>query len=194
MHGAEAELIRRHETIEDVFARDLIPERLRDGSPAAMAEGWAATGLDHVSVTCADLDRSLDFYSRPARDRGPRPRRGTRRERVRDHRDRRAPASAGPTSSSATARSLELIYYLDPAGTPIRPEPNDPGATHIWRCGSPTSTPPTRGCAKRALETRSEPITIEAPGAWQGARAFYATDPDGVTVELIQPATPARGQ
>ena len=36
--GADAEMIRRHETLEDVFARDLIPERLRDGSsPAADA-------------------------------------------------------------------------------------------------------------------------------------------------------------
>jgi hypothetical protein len=32
-------------------------------------------------------------------------------------------------------------------------------------------------------------MTIESPGAWFGARAFYAKDPDGITVELIQQPT-----
>ena len=33
---------------------------------------------------------------------------------------------------------------------------------------------------------RSEPVTISEPGAWEGVRCFYASDPDGVTVELIE--------
>ena len=41
MTGGEAELIRRHETLEDVFARDLIPERLRadDAEPSGDGAG-----------------------------------------------------------------------------------------------------------------------------------------------------------
>ncbi|HXV53636.1 MAG TPA: VOC family protein [Solirubrobacterales bacterium] len=192
VHGAEAELIRRHETIEDVFARDLIPERLRDGSPAAMAEGWAATGLDHVSVTCSDLDRSLDFYS------------GLLGIEVRARGEASGESEFEITGIDGASvrwadlelrhgQVVELISYLDPAGTPIRPEPNDPGSTHLaLRVGDVDAA--YARLREAGLETRSEPTTIEAPGAWQGARAFYATDPDGVTVELIQPATPARGQ
>ena len=53
VRGAEAELIRRHETVEDVFGRDLIPERLDDGDSRAGGEGWRVAGIDHASVSCA---------------------------------------------------------------------------------------------------------------------------------------------
>jgi catechol 2,3-dioxygenase-like lactoylglutathione lyase family enzyme len=33
---------------------------------------------------------------------------------------------------------------------------------------------------------RSEPVTIDDAGDWQGARCFYAEDPDGTVVELIE--------
>ena len=102
--GDSAELIRRHETIDDVFARDLIPERLR-GRPPAMdgPAGWRARGLDHVSVTSGDLDRSLAFYCgllglelrARARPRGP----ASSRSRAFP-----MPASVGPISSSRTDR------------------------------------------------------------------------------------------
>lgn len=38
------------------------------------------------------------------------------------------------------------------------------------------------------VSLRSKPTTIDEPGPWLGARAFYASDPDGVTVELIEQA------
>ena len=45
--GATAELIRRHETVDDVFARDLIPQHLEDGEGGASGdEHWRATGLE----------------------------------------------------------------------------------------------------------------------------------------------------
>jgi catechol 2,3-dioxygenase-like lactoylglutathione lyase family enzyme len=81
---------------------------------------------------------------------------------------------------------LELIEYERPLGTPSRPEPNDPGATHI----SLRVPDADAACARlrgAGAIVRSDPVTIDAPGAWQGVRAFYAADPDGVTVELIQP-------
>jgi diaminopimelate decarboxylase len=57
--GDEAEVIRRRESIEEVFSRDVIPQRLRlDGDTAAPR----VAGLDHVAVTSGDLDRSLAFY------------------------------------------------------------------------------------------------------------------------------------
>jgi hypothetical protein len=33
---------------------------------------------------------------------------------------------------------------------------------------------------------RSEPVTIDDTGDWQGPRCFYAEDPDGTVVELIE--------
>jgi len=33
---------------------------------------------------------------------------------------------------------------------------------------------------------RSEPVEIREDGDWDGVRALYAVDPDGVTVELVE--------
>ena len=177
-----AELIRRHESLDDVFARDLVPKRLRT-STAEPSAGWQARGIDHVSVTSGDLDRSLRFYVDVL---------GLRLR-------ARGEASGGEFELTGLADPevrwadleleagdvLELIEYVAPAGTPIRPEPNDPGATHISLRVADADAAFAR--LRGAGETvRSEPKTIEAVGAWNGARAFYAIDPDGVTIEVIQ--------
>jgi diaminopimelate decarboxylase len=179
--GGEAELIRRHETIDDVFARDLIPERLR-GSAADGA--GRATGLDHVSVTSGDLDRSLAFYrdllGLTVRGRGD----GLGADEL---------AVTGVAGASARwadlelarGQVLELIEYLTPRGTPSTLNPNDPGATHISLRVDDVDATFAR-LREAGVEVRSEPVTISEPGAWEGVRCFYASDPDGVTVELIQ--------
>jgi catechol 2,3-dioxygenase-like lactoylglutathione lyase family enzyme len=87
---------------------------------------------------------------------------------------------------------LELIEYEHPRGTPSRPEPNDPGATHISLRVSDADAACERLRAAGA-GVISDPTTIDAPGAWHGARAFYAADPDGVTIELIQPSNGGGG-
>jgi catechol 2,3-dioxygenase-like lactoylglutathione lyase family enzyme len=189
--GTEAELIRRHETIEDVFARDLIPERLRSDTLPAGGAGWRATGLDHVSVTCADLDRSLDFYC------------GLLGLDLRARGDAEGSSEFEITGIAEAkvrwadlqlphGQVLELIAYVEPAGEPIRPAPNDPGATHI-SLRVPDADASHARLREAGVPVRSKPVTIEAPGAWHGARAFYASDPDGVAIELIQPAAPAHG-
>jgi diaminopimelate decarboxylase len=190
--GDRAELIRRHETLDDVFGRDLIPERLRgtQDSPDARG-GWRATGIDHVSVTSGDLDRSLAFY------------RDLLGLALRARGDEDGPSEfeitgiANPKVRWADlelphGQVLELIEYERPRGTPSRPEPNDPGATHI----SLRVTDADAACARlraAGARVRADPVTIDSPGAWHGARAFYAADPDGVTVELIQPPTGGGG-
>ena len=102
--------------------------------PGAPARGrrrdgrrWRATGLDHVSVTSGDLDRSLAFY----RDLLGLDAAGARR-RARRRTSSRSPASpaparAGRTSSSPHGQVLELIEYLDPAGHAEPPGPERPG-------------------------------------------------------------------
>ena len=188
VNGSSAELIRRHETPDEVFARDMVPARLRSGaSDMAGAAGWRATGLDHVSVTSGDLDRSLAFYrdllGLELRARGE----------AEGSSEFEITGIAGAKVRWADlqlphGQALELIEYTEPTGTPSQPQPNDPGATHI-SLRVPDADAAYARLRKAGVTVRSEPITIDAPGAWDGARAFYAADPDGVTVELIQPAT-----
>ena len=183
--GDRAEMVRRHETIEDVFARDVIPERLREGGVGESPDdSWRVTALDHVSVTSGDLDRSIAFYG------------DLLGLTVRASGDARGAGDFEVTGfTDATVRwadielsggqVLELIEYIDPRGTPSRPAANDPGATHIsLRVGDIEAI---HGRLREAgVPVRTDPIELTAPGAWQGARCFYASDPDGVTVELIQ--------
>ena len=109
-------------------------------------------------------------------------------ERVRDHRDRRTP--------SVRWADLELAARAGAGADRVR------RARVARRAGrSPTTrAPPTSRCGSRdadAVHSRLRdagvavgggPTRIDSPGAWKGASAFYASDPDGVTVELIQPA------
>ncbi|MGH2926046.1 MAG: VOC family protein [Solirubrobacterales bacterium] len=182
--GAEGELIRRHETLDDVFARDLVPERLRvDQTDTAGPAGWRPTGLDHVSVTAADLERSLGFYGDllglEVRARGEA--QGGEFEIT----GLANPSVRWADLQLAHGQVLELIEYVDPPGDPVRPSVNDPGATHIsLRVNDVDAV--HRRLIEAGAPVIGEPATLTAPGAWQGARAFYCADPDGVTVELIQ--------
>ncbi len=178
--GESAAMVRRHETIDDVFARDAIPARLHadtNGAPRVSA-------IDHVSVTSADIDRSLAFY------------RDLLGLSLRGRGDDLGPDELAITGvQDATARwadlelangqVVELIQYLAPRGTPSRPDPNDPGATHISLRVTDIDATYAR-LHGAGVPVRSEPVRISEPGAWEGTRCFYASDPDGVTVELIQ--------
>ncbi len=129
--GESAELIRRHETVDDVFARDLIPQHLDDGEAGATGnERWRATGLDHVSVTSGELDRSIAFYC------------GLLGIGLRARGDGEGAAEFEVTGipdahvrwadlELAHGQVLELIEFVDPRGNPARAQINDPGATHI---------------------------------------------------------------
>jgi diaminopimelate decarboxylase len=183
--GDGAELIRRHETLDEVFARDLIPARLRDGGlEHDRADAWRARGLDHVSVTSGDLDRSLAFYcdllGLELRARGEAE--GSSEFEITGILDAKV---RWADLSMAHGQVVELIEYAEPAGTPSRPEPNDPGATHI-ALRVPDADAAYERLRQAGVSIRSVPTTIHEPGAWDGARAFYASDPDGVIVELIQ--------
>jgi catechol 2,3-dioxygenase-like lactoylglutathione lyase family enzyme len=183
--GADAELIRRHETLEDVFSRDLIPERLLDGDSEAVAPGWRVAGIDHASVACADLNRSLQFYcdllGLELRARGEAEGAEFEISGISDPQVRWADLLL------PGGHMFELIEYVRPRGRPVRPDPNDPGATHIsLRVNDADAS--HRRLRDAGVPVRGEPVTIDTAGAWHGARAFYCADPDGVTIELIQPA------
>jgi lactoylglutathione lyase len=129
-----------------------------------------------VSVACADLDRSLAFY---------------RDLLGLDLRDRGA-GSAGAVGeilgtgdaqvewadlALPDGRVLELLRL--PGGPPSA------GSGH-FALGVADAEALHRRLREAGVPLRSEPVTIDDAGDWQGARCFYAEDPDGTVVELIE--------
>lgn len=139
--------------------------------------------FNHVSVTCADFDRSMAFY----RDLVGLP-----------------VMSEGEVSSAELERIiglgevrlrfaelelggggfLELFEYLQPRGESVRSRTCDPGNVHFAFEVDDIDAVHARLRAA-GMTTRSEPVTL-ARGDWRGARVFYSLDPDGVTVEFIE--------
>lgn len=146
-------------------------------------------GLDHVSVTVLDLDRSLAFYSGlleiPVLGSGE---------------EDGIPMPGGDGSSRTRFRYadldlgggqiLELIQYLRPLGTPLVQRVFDPGSGHLALRVTGMEGVLAR-LSRAGFPARFEPITISEPAWWKGARIVYVTDPDGVTVELVERPGPS---
>ncbi len=147
----------------------------------------SAPRLNHVSVTCADFDRSLGFYRDllrlPVLDQG-------------ELGSRESPAHAQIIGLGEVRLRfaeialgehafLELFEYLEPRGQAVSSRTCDPGDVHF----ALTVDGDIEGLHQRLTEagvpTRSQPATLTR-GEWTGAKAFYASDPDGVTVEFIE--------
>jgi diaminopimelate decarboxylase len=204
VRGDRAEVVKRAESVDDVFRRDAIPARLEpvaggSGDPGrrgieevvdlaaehrrADAAG-RVLGVDHVSVTCGDLDASVRFY----RDVLGLPLRGRGR-------------TDGPELSTligldgvvlewaelrlGDGRILELLRYVAPEGTPVAQRPCDPGSGHLALRVEHIDAIAARLRAA-GMPARSEPVTIEDPGDWFGCRCLYVSDPDGFTIELLE--------
>jgi catechol 2,3-dioxygenase-like lactoylglutathione lyase family enzyme len=143
--------------------------------------------LDHVSVTVSDLDRSIAFYrdvvGLELLDRG------TADEpelsdvlSVDDVEIEWAELSLGPVI-------LELVRYVTRGGAPAEVDVKRPGATHIGIAVEDIVPATTRLRAANALISRKV-VTLAEDSDWNGAKIVYATDPDGVTIELVE--RPAR--
>lgn len=80
---------------------------------------------------------------------------------------------------------LELIEYVTPRGTQIPPENSRIGSAHL---AFEVDDIHARVERLRSLGARlvSEPVEITA-GINAGGRAVYLYDPDGITLELLQP-------
>lgn len=179
VNGAAAEVVKRAETTADVFSRDRVPDRLRDTE----ADGNGVRGLDHVSVSCSDLDRSLRFYTGllgiPVMQQG-------------ETDDGEVAAITGIDAavrfadlSLGDGRVLELLQYLTEEVRPSQARFFDPGSGHI-SLRVPDATAAHAALIASGVTVRSEPIELDEPGYWNGAKLFYANDPDGVTIEIIE--------
>jgi catechol 2,3-dioxygenase-like lactoylglutathione lyase family enzyme len=141
-------------------------------------------GLDHVSVTVSDLDASIAFYGDVLG--------------LRLH--GRGTADAPELSTMTTmadvrllwaefdlgkGQVLELLQFLSPAGEPTGTRLCDPGAGHVGLAVNDVVGARDRLLAAGA-RVLSDPVRIEEPGDWYGAKTLYALDPDGTWIELVE--------
>ena len=147
-------------------------------------------GIDHVSVTTADMARSLAFYHDllgiPVRAVGELS--GDEIEQM----------TSVPGARLLTAdldlgggQILELIEYVgvgDGRALPLE----RPGSGHIGLQVDDVDGIHLR-LVDAGVEVRSEPVTVTEAGDWFGARCMTALDPDGVAVELVQRARKSLG-
>ena len=78
------------------------------------------------------------------------------------------------------------MQYIHPAGETIRPETNQPGAPHLALCTDDIHSD-VKKLRQSGVVFRSDgPIAIEA-GRNKGGFTIYFQDPDGITLELVQP-------
>lgn len=150
----------------------------------------SVAGLDHPGLIVGNLERSIAFYCDllglrllgTVEDASPQARRITgyanARLRIAD-------------LACANGDLIELIEYVEPRRPARRLEPYDIGVSQVGLRVADIAAVHRRLVAALVV-VRSDPVTIAAPGIiWDGVRAFYALDPDGRTVELIEwPAGP----
>lgn len=140
--------------------------------------------LDHVSVTSADLDRSVAFYcdllGLPLIGRG-------------ESGEPELGAILGMPGvrllwaevDLGAGQLLELLQYLSPDGEPLTTDPTRPGGTHLGLRVPDIDALHLR-LSQAGIPLRSKPVEIHEKGDWLGVRCLYASDPDGVTVELVE--------
>jgi catechol 2,3-dioxygenase-like lactoylglutathione lyase family enzyme len=142
--------------------------------------------LDHVSITTADLERSIAFYrdvlglELTARGEADEPE-------LSDLVGLPAVSVLYAELTLGPAQILELLEYVTPKGVPIDPTANNPGATHLALAVDDIQAYKDR-LDQAGATISNDVVTLTEDTDWNGARTLYAHDPDGVTIELIERA------
>jgi catechol 2,3-dioxygenase-like lactoylglutathione lyase family enzyme len=144
---------------------------------------------NHVGITVSDLSRSIAFYRdllgfHVAYERG---------EVTAEYMPRLvgiAGARLKIAGLDIPGLHVDLIEYLEPKGAPTAGPTSDVGNVHLgytvddaWAAYHYLST--------AGVRFKSEPVS-PTTGPNKGGWAVYFVDPDGVTLEMIQPPQPAR--
>ena len=149
--------------------------------------------VHHVGITVADMDRAVTFWERLL---------------GRVSRDRRI--LQGPQLGTMVGYhgihiescwidlpggvALELLRYLDRDDAPYDPGTAHPGNVHVCLHVDDMDAAHAHAVACGARPVSERPIEVKA-GPRAGTRLAYLRDPDGVTIELVQPpASPAAGR
>ena len=181
--GGRAELVRRAELLSDVTRRDRLPRRLRGEAPRVV-------GVDHVSLTVDDLDRSLGFYcgllGLALHDRG------RLEPELIEQMTGMPNAEVDYADVDLGSRILELLQYRTPAvRRPIASRQERPGSVHIGLRVDDAAAVHGR-LAAAGFAPLSPPRTLPDDGSgWSGSIVFYVRDPDGVMLEIVERAEPA---
>ena len=142
------------------------------------------TGLDHVGFSVSDLDRSIDWYTRFL-DEEPLMRRLYEVEyvgRIVGYPDLRLDAAFWRLPGGTV---LELLHYLDPPPGFVDLETYNVGNGHLCLLTDDIQREFER--LRSFVDFRSpDPIEI-VWGPYRGGAACYLRDPDGISVELLQP-------
>ena len=144
------------------------------------------SGINHTGLHVRDIERSIAFY-RDLIGLELLTRRESRADYVAD-----IVGYPGAVLQMAWLRHpsggpvVELLQYVEPAGTPIDTSTPNPGTAHV--CFNVPDIHATYERLRAAgVEFKSDgPVPI-THGLNKGAYGIYFTDPDAITLELIQP-------
>lgn len=143
-------------------------------------------GTDHTSFTVSSLERSLKFYVETLGF-SVRSRRQIRDDYFRKIVDLpESVVEAAFLSITGSDHILELFEYVVPRGIPADVRNNNPGSAHLSLLVEDLHAAYEELKAK-GVQFRSPPVPIDA-GPARGGMAAYMLDPDGITIELYQPA------
>lgn len=88
--------------------------------------------------------------------------------------------------------ALELLHYLDRDEEPYDPGTAHPGNVHVCLRVDDMDACHAHAVACGATAVSERPVDVAA-GPRAGSRLAYLRDPEGVTLELVQPAPPPPG-
>ena len=154
------------------------------------ARAGAVVGLWHFSFTVADMDRSLDFYTRLlGLELVHRQRQANRyTSQLVAYEDAELDVAMFRIPGAPVGVSghhLELVQYLNPSGEPIDTATNRPGVAHLAFAVDDIHAM-YRKLRQEGVPFKNEPVPIEA-GRNRGGFAVYFNDFDGIPLELLQP-------
>ena len=147
------------------------------------------SGVDHTSYTVANLERSLEFYC------GLLGCEVIWQREITDKYFRDIVAFSDGVIKGAQLRipgsdhSLELFEYVQPRGEAVDMSTNNLGNSHISFIVDDLQAA-YEELSACGVKFKSPPVLIDA-GASPGAWGVYLVDPDGITMELLQPRTSA---
>jgi lactoylglutathione lyase len=146
-------------------------------------------GVDHTSFTVSNLERSLEFYV------GLLGFEIAWQREITDQYFRDIVAlpdcvvKAVHLRLPGSSHKLELFEYTQPHGTPADVRSQNPGSAHVSYLVDDLPAM-YEALQQKGVTFRSPPVVIDH-GANRGGCALYMLDPDGITVELFQPAPEA---
>lgn len=149
-----------------------------------------AERLHHTGYTVSDLDRSVAFYREVlgCEILATQEKEGGYLAAIVGYPD--AHVRMAHLRLPGSEHVIELFEYLAPAGGRADVEPRNVGASHLCFIVADLAALYTSLLERGMTTFVSPPVEVDT-GVNRGGLALYLRDPDGITVELFQPAATA---